>query len=700
MQRLKYFSGIKPTLEDLEFDQEGKESAILARQREMFSDGVLLGLQVIENSGVYSIQPGVAYVGGERIEVVSPVALTIASNQLPCFVVIKHRQDLSHGVPHFVTGAEHLIYQSDGFEVLVHTNDTAVMGELLLAELTTSGIFDRRVFLRLAVDNRIHAPNSDVGTSALEFRVGIGDPVNPEGLLVLTESPVPRPPLNVRITGILPDSSPTGSVPGTTTFSLNLGGTSGMAKVMFAWDYDDIIGEVVASDSFRIDNPGYTFAADRLRGYYLTFASSEEFLITGNEATSSGQTLLNVQGSMTGLSAILHPASIHAGATEYRITAIPIDVDGTTPIITNPSLPASLLSLLPALPAERIEGVVSHDSSMQGFGCMLRLVLGKYYAFQVKAIRRGSASPVKLMGAGSFPWRGQTVEYSYPFQVALPMLGEATLNLTPLPKATGFTAQVTGWQDADLLEYGWVRIDQVEYAAIDFANPDHHPAVTPLRTVKLQIVDDLLDQAANPIYATQILGFGNSIDTQRRLVAITRRYLFAVRPLIGGQVVGQTLSGRVTLESDPYFGQAQVVNTIQTLTRHLDLLNKTVQNLDAIRRAQSARIEDQLTTLNGAVQAGQQYDHFSLAEVNLPFPDIGSDIPLLGRDGVGDDLLFDLDPESTEQTFTHNLGNLNYMVQVRNADGVIVDADIDLNENNVVIRLAQPMAGSVIILER
>ena len=48
--------------------------------------------------------------------------------------------------------------------------------------------------------------------------------------------------------------------------------------------------------------------------------------------------------------------------------------------------------------------------------------------------------------------------------------------------------------------------------------------------------------------------------------------------------MGETISARVTLRSDPYFGQAPVVNVIQALTRNLDLLNKTVHNLDAIRR--------------------------------------------------------------------------------------------------------------------
>jgi hypothetical protein len=615
-------------------------------------------------------------------------------------VLIKHTDEDSHPITHFVTGAEHLIYRLDGFEVVIRADGLAADGELLLAELTSSGVLDRRRFIRLSVDDRLHAPNGDVGTSSPVFRVGIGDPAYPEGLRVLTESPVPRPPLNLRITAILSDDNPVSSEMGAATFSPNLGGMSVLARVCFAWDYADIVGEVVADDSFRIVNPTYAFAIDQLRGYFLTFASGEEFLIDGNEATNGGQTLLRVIGDMSGLSALTHPAAIHPGATEYRFSAIPIAVDGTTSIIANPNLIPPPLALLPSLPGERIEGVRTHDATLQGFGCTLKLPLGRFYAFQVRAVRHGSASPARMMGAGSFSWRGRIVPYTYPFQITLPMLDDATLTLMPLPKATGFSAEVTGWTEAELLEYGWVRIDQVEVAGIDFASPDHHPGVSALRTIKVQIVDDLLDQAANPTYATQIIGFGSSIDTQRRLVPVKRRYLFSVRPLIGGQVVGTTLSATVTLESDPYFGQAQVVNTIQTLTRHLDLLNKTVQNLDAIRRAQSARIEDQLTTLNSAVQAGQQYDHFSLAEVNLPFPDIGSDIPLLGRDGLGDDLLFDLDPTSVEQTFTHNLGNLNYIVQVRNGDGVVVDADIDLNENNVVIRLAQPMAGSVIILER
>ena len=292
----------------------------------------------------------------------------------------------------------------------------------------------------------------------------------------------------------------------------------------------------------------------------------------------------------------------------------------------------------------------------------------------------------------------ETIRQS-PFLVALPSLGAASLNFSPLPNNTGFTAEVSGWDEAEALEYGWVKFGDEEEVTIDFNEPRHHPGVTSRRSIRIPVADDFLEQAANPTFAARLLNLGGGIDTATRLSPLRRLYKFAVRPLIGGQVVGEAVSGTVTLRSDPYAGQAAVVGAIQALTRNLDLLNKTVRNLDAIRSAQAARVEDQLMTLNSAVQAGQHYSQFSVADINLPFPEVQNDIPLLGRDSPEGSLLFDLDPELTEQTFTHDLGHLNYIVQVRDGNGIVVGADIDLNENDVVIKLSQPMAGTVVIID-
>ena len=331
---------------------------------------------------------------------------------------------------------------------------------------------------------------------------------------------------------------------------------------------------------------------------------------------------------------------------------------------------------------------------------MLRLPLGAYYVFQVQSVRHQAISTHKVMGAGAFTWHGQQIPYSYPFLVALPTLGEASLSLDQLPDGKGFIVMVDGWEEADLLEYGWIRIDETEGEAVDFNNPDHHSGVTTGRIIKVLVLEDFLEVIANPSHVTQLINVNTGLPiVGSRLSPIRNRYLFAIRPLIGGQVVGDPVSAEITLDVDPFVGQAPVVRAIQSLTENLDNLNKTVRNYDAIRQAQTSMVEDQLLTLNSQLTEGQHYGRFDLsADVTLPFPESG-DVPLLGRDAAEEAYqVFDLDPELTEQIFDHDLGHQNYIVQVRDADGNIVDAEVDLNDYDVVIRLAEPMAGTVIVV--
>ncbi|NQT34845.1 hypothetical protein HQ587_06625 [bacterium] len=703
MKKLKYFSGIKPTLEDLEFDQEGKENAILDRQKEMFSSGVVTGLQLVEANGVFSLQLGVGYVGGERIEVPEVQEVEITPDAEPQYLFLKHQHGLSHPVDHFVTGETHNIYQSDSFSIEVRNSDEIGSGELLIAEVSISGILDRRNFIRVAIDDRIHAPNADSGTTADEFRVGVGNPAHPDGLKVLSESPVPKKSLNVRITAIMPDyrvdagNLQMAMMP---DISVNAGRSSGMARVFFAWDWRDIIGESIASDTFRIDNPGYSFTRDQLKDYYLTFASGEEFLITGNQVTEDDHTLVTVLGNLNGLSAITHPAVIHPGVTEYRFTAIPVAVDHDTTIITNPNLTPPPIVTLPIEVNQRLEGSSHMNASPVASDCMLRLPLGSFYIFQVRSVRHNVVSIYTVMGAGAFSWMGQQVSYSHPFLVSLPSLEDATLSLEDMDDGRGFIAAINGWDEADMLEYGWLKSTAEEGESVDFDNQNHHPDITAGRTINVLTLEDFLGVIANPAYTSQFLNLSQGLPiVGSRLSPIRNRYLFSVRPLIGGQVVGNPVSAEITLEIDPYVGQASVVRAVQVLTENLDSLNKTVRNLDAIRQAQASMVEDQLITLNTAVGEGQEYAQFDQsAHVTLPFPEV-ADVPLLGRDSTEDGyMVFNLDPDQIEQTFDHELGHQNYIVQVRDENGNLVDAEVDLNDWDVTIRLAEPMAGTVIIV--
>lgn len=692
MQRLKYFSGIKPTLEDLEFDQAGKENAILDRQREMFSDGVVTGLELVDTGGAYTLLSGVAYIGGERVAVQLGIDIPTNSSQLPLFLFLKHDLVESHPTQHFITGEEHQIYQADGYSTVLKTSPQPVSGELLLAEITSEGVIDRRTFIRLAVDERIHLPNTDIGTTHSEFRIGIGNPQHPEGLRVLTESPVPMPPLNLKITSIKPEKSTQPSLDGMPALSDSTYRSNGLARVSFAWNYPDIVGEAVGTNTFRIENAAYQFAADALEAYFLKFADNTEFLIEGNQPTSGGVTIVTVVGDLLGRSAREQPATIYPGNSDYRYTAWPVQVGPQTPRITDPSSNPTPLALLLVASTDRIEGMVS------GNDFSLLLPLGTFWALQLQSIRGSNVSAPRLMGAGSYLKNGQPVAYYYPFLVALPNLGNATLNLSQLPDGKGFTATIVGWDEADAIEYGWIRSQSADGESIDFSNPDHHIGLSTGRTITIALLEEYVDIVARPSYSSWMLNLGQGGVIQPPQ-PVSKSYLFAARPLMSGQVVGAVVSARITITIEPDWGQTAVASAIGTMARHIDALNKQVRNLDAVRQAQAGMIEDQLVTLNNGLAEGQQYSRFNLsAHVNLPFQGM-SEIPLLAgsQGGSAGKMTFTLNPSPLEQTFTHDLGHTNYVVQVRDEEGNLVTADVTLGLTSVTVRLAESMAGSVIL---
>jgi len=307
------------------------------------------------------------------------------------------------------------------------------------------------------------------------------------------------------------------------------------------------------------------------------------------------------------------------------------------------------------------------------------------------------------MGPGSFYWQGQTINYSYPFLVALPNIGNGSVALSPLPYGSGFTAQISGWEEADLFEFGWCNIDNIQGNSIDFENPEHHPGISRIPRIVIYTMDDFLDVVAAPDYAAQLnnVGFGGSGGSpQPPLIPIENTYLFSVRPLIGRQVVGDTLSAQITLEIDRNMGQTPIINAIQALSAYCDALNMTIRNIDVIRQAQAGMIEGQLETLNVALPESQQYERFNVqANVTLPYPNVNN-LPDLGgiRTSPLNTIRFELNAELLEQTFTHNLGHTNYLVQLRDNEDKIVDAEIELNENNIIVSLAQPMSGTVLIM--
>ena len=707
MQRLKYFSGIKPTVEDLEFDQDGMLDSVTDRQKEMFSNGVVSGLLFQEvTPGEYIIQPGLAYVNGERIAISENLAVSITPAQYEQFVFLRFETILSHPVSHFVTAETFNIYQSDSFSIQVRDDDTLEENELLIASLSLSGITDLRQFIKLNVDDRMHERNADTGTTAEEFRIGIGDPDHPEGLPALTVDQMPKSLLRPRIVAIVPDAPRQPPLPSNPELSSVLGSQSGYATVIFSWNFREITGTVVNSSTFRIENAeGYSLAENELQDYYIRFHETGDFRITANQATdNNGNTVITVIGDLSGVSTSEHPAAIHPEVSEYRWSLIPVEVEPETPIITDPELPAPSITVMPVNLPETIQGSSSRQSSPVMPNCAVRLPIGRYFMFTVQSVRNRSLSESVTMRAGEYDWNGIPQIYSCPFLVEFPSIESANLSLTSLSDGSGFIASIEGWEDAEFVEFAWKRaVNGIE--ELDFNNADYHPGISRQRNIKIMIMEDILEIMNNPHYKHRLvnLGLGRQVTELCHPPNLEYTYQFSCRPIFGRQVVGLTISGLIELSIDPNLGQTPVVTALQSLAIYCDTLNMYVQNINAQRLAQTELIETQLEVLDQLLTEPQAYSRFSLqTNFNLPFPE-ASGLPSIG--GVGgynqgaNQRVYQLNTEQyQEQIIIHDIGHLNYMVVVRDENGLQVDADIDLDPLQTTVKLAEPMNGTILVI--
>ena len=147
MERTKFYSGMIPSLEDLEFEQDVKEKAVKERVSDFFTDGVLIGLQVtLETSGVY-IQPGIAYVSGERIVVPEPTLVTDTVQD--GFVFLKFVQEETEPESHFLTGELYNTRRLDSFEIQFEPLSNEINNAILLSEILNGNIIDMRSFIEL-----------------------------------------------------------------------------------------------------------------------------------------------------------------------------------------------------------------------------------------------------------------------------------------------------------------------------------------------------------------------------------------------------------------------------------------------------------------------------------------------------------------------------------------------------------------------
>lgn len=150
MDRTKYYSGMQPTLEDIEFEQLSKEEAVLNRMKDLFTDGVLSGLKVyIDEDDTVKVKSGIAYILGERTLLLDD---TIVLEEIPDgtgYFYIKFVKQDWMPQSHFISGEEHNIRVSDSSELLFKAEDVKEEDEAFLAMIVDGIIYDKRQFVEL-----------------------------------------------------------------------------------------------------------------------------------------------------------------------------------------------------------------------------------------------------------------------------------------------------------------------------------------------------------------------------------------------------------------------------------------------------------------------------------------------------------------------------------------------------------------------
>jgi len=502
MDRYTPFSGDLPTLEDLNFLMDAYENGILHRFREMFSDGVVQGLDLYEDTGSYFINAGTAYVDGERIHLADPVE--VADLTPPTsgskYLFIGHTTTTSRPKTHEVTAVTTDVWRSDSYQVRIGDDSTSQSNEILVGRLDSVGdIHDERTFVTFAHDI------SGDGTTADEFYVGKGTSAPRR---VLAESIAPVQPLNVRLAEVRPERV-SGIEVDSTYRDANLspaaqgGSVQQSAVAVFKWGWDDIIGSGGADSVFTATNlSGVT--EDLLMGHHLYIPGiSSDFIITANSASSSGNVLITVTdlaGDSVDLSGIVvvsgNPAIIHANAAEYYVETHQHTDDGNDR----------------ELPGRTRTGAVAIGASPVPQFFEVVLPLGSRYRAYVVA-RNGTAKSEPASSPISRIEFSPTLTPGYPS-------AWVDASITAVATEYGMEIEVNATQGVlDALSgfaYGYVLTSIA--SEVNLTNPAHNPTTT------------------------------SGVQTSIRIPIETRgTYAVAVRPLMSGQYVGEYKRARVTV---------------------------------------------------------------------------------------------------------------------------------------------------------
>ena len=344
--------------------------------------------------------------------------------------------------------------------------------------------------------DNLHLPNTDTGTTALEFLVGVGHPDygSGAGIPVKLDNDTPLTPLNPKIifmriySNTILHLAPASyrRIPRKFRDSI----AEPYASVTFEWGYQKVTG-VGGVGQFTIqDFPSYvgdqfrTFTEDQLVGYYLYDVSYSGYEIISNDVTDGGgHTFVEVQSTAT-----LPDGEISIGqdVDEYNW-----ELKAYTPITEIEA------------PDENMQGIFRkrYTGRPPCSRLMKKLNLQWKYKLFINAKRGTKSSPTGTTAAGTYYDGGVSQNYASPFVVQFPDISMSGASVTAVPTEYGFEITIAGMTTATDFEVVYVN-----GADPDFENVNHPNLIINDRVVKIQ-------------------------------TTTSDEYKIKVRPLHGGQVV-------------------------------------------------------------------------------------------------------------------------------------------------------------------
>ena len=315
MKRTNLFSGIKPALEDWNFERDADELHIKKRIIDLTGSGTGVLRKIADEIQVYiedpnqfliaKVKTGEAYIQGEKIEIdeVQSVSLDDAENYAN-IVYLKYKlidsSDPDAVRNHYLTGDPHIVWQEDSFELLAVKESLYVPADDQMKLARVAKVGGKLVVTH---DYRAYLQISDQVMNTLI-----------QGQEILFKQSPPPVPTRLRLTTDFEEA----------LRSNDLAGLISVRQAYIKVEFGDWGIGTASGNTFTKTTSQLTWTTNEWAGKYLTDHNNDSYLVVSNTVT-----VLTLEVGVTPVSGNFW---LGPNARAYRFIVEPLHPDTQVPI--------------------------------------------------------------------------------------------------------------------------------------------------------------------------------------------------------------------------------------------------------------------------------------------------------------------------------------------------------------------------------